>query len=1328
MGPIPITIIQLQKVFVHEPDKVTWSELREVILHKGESGKLGIKLQTFQGKIKTYTVLTKIKDECKIQKGILNVFDRIVFINFKDVTDKSGQKVLNIISSLSGPIYLQVCQAEGILTTRNKINKCFVANFSSHDPGSGIASSQPSGVVTESLTVDSKEVFFNKDCEPVCLRKKCNKNNLENSVNESVIDTEHAVDILIPESDDCGESNSRNIKRGHSEVSGCSSTQSASSDPFLRRDERMRRFKENDKPSYRSGAPNIAVLEPLHPGCLLPTQQQPLTPVGRSGNVVLEDTSRIQPVVKDATLSIQDIVFEDQMPSPGYANPYPCNTCLAAAEATVCMSCGRKTGSSPRKVVVGSGVSLFVETKESLPEDYGNFLLKNPHLALWDGKNTHVVEIDKSNGKDFGFDFKVKVGKNQDASVEVYTLVKNVAPKGPACGKLRVGDWIRSVNGTPIQNLPEAFSLVSSENEVKTLRLVIQRPVGFMHPSSVRSDKSQNYSNITKPISPLPLQISPQGVKEWDSLVIPGIIEPKNNPDAKFQPSNFTDVSRTDNDFSSVNMPLPKNVKFPKVRIFMCGSEAEKCSQFIFCDSNVNIVFKQAGYAYSEFSMTTDCCGNVVLSKVCSNLYAVSSQASSYSAPVSQVNSKGYGDSHCCHCSSDYTTNISQNIISNVVNVELFVITDDKLFHNCCNYLFTKFSMFILTFDGAKLLCRASTEFARLQNLSHTIRSFAGDDCHVMSCGLLNEVENNSTMLDEVQALFYTHFNTQLQNYNVCGPELVNLQAVSQGGSTVNQNLQVVLWKTITDSVQRQQVLHPSLWMVDYLHNIRHKEMFLTEEHLMTVIRQKMPEYQLDVRQMILQELIMFGEIILGKAAPYFIQSRYAIETAVVVDPKLLLDRLYNVIVVITEDKQNWSRTHATGLIKASELASLSNDSDVHWRFIIEFLECYNLILLKPKLQQGSGNDYFIPYFAQLPSACDIPTLGKKDLVLFLHFNYHESTRTFLQLMFSMASECDNPDSFHIHGINCCSIQHRGVHIIAHHQKVEDKVKLIIRREDTSSVIKPPDVYKWLQSVCSKYLEASFVLGCSCPLGENCHRDPTSGNHQIDLRYTKPEYCGKETVDTMLAIHKWRPRDLETSEKVKLPVGIMDLNWTTFHKICQKLKLENVLGRDWRGLAGLMKYTAEQVQMYELSSDPVKQLLCDWSATHAGTIKQFISLLGELQREDVISDICQSLSDSKNIAANNSYDMRLNNLDCDLEEHTKGSITVAERGVASENESISLESTFEEGAVSNKSLGLKMNIDINLQVDTGMTGLVASTSSITPVETPPLRLDPLSQS
>jgi hypothetical protein len=56
-------------------------------------------------------------------------------------------------------------------------------------------------------------------------------------------------------------------------------------------------------------------------------------------------------------------------------------------------------------------------------------IFQNPHLAVWDGKNTHVVEIDKGTAKEFGFSYKVKVGEvcNQ-LTLYSFTCVNGVDP------------------------------------------------------------------------------------------------------------------------------------------------------------------------------------------------------------------------------------------------------------------------------------------------------------------------------------------------------------------------------------------------------------------------------------------------------------------------------------------------------------------------------------------------------------------------------------------------------------------------------------------------------------------------------------------------------------------------------------------------------------------------------------------------------------------------------------------------------------------------------------------------------------------------------------
>lgn len=406
------------------------------------------------------------------------------------------------------------------------------------------------------------------------------------------------------------------------------------------------------------------------------------------------------------------------------------------------------------------------------------------------------------------------------------------------------------------------------------MRLVIQRPVGFsQHPNSIRTDKSDTYMQVTRSPSPSQNTLS-IGRKEQDPL-IPGIIEPKKELQKVVRQNiYFSDMSLSNNESDLGIAQFPRTVKFPKARIFVCGSEAEKYVDLLLKESEIETAFQSSDYNHFEFSMATNCFGDVVISKVCSNLYAASKQVNYHSSNVNQSNVMGGGDVKCKQCGNDFNNETSSSSLGTLVNVELFVVPDDKLFHNCCTYLFTKSSLFILTFDGDKILRAAPQEFSRLQNLSHTIRSFAGEECNIMLYGLLESSAEANNSMDEVTALFYMPFNTQLQNLNVSGPELINLQhgqASSNSKTHVSHNFQSLLWKTITDTVQRQHVLQPTLLVVDYLRAIRDKDPIQTEEQFMSIIKSRLSDYKLDIHQMIVTYLNTFGEIMLG--------SKYALNS-----------------------------------------------------------------------------------------------------------------------------------------------------------------------------------------------------------------------------------------------------------------------------------------------------------------------------------------------------------------------------------------------------------------------------------------------------------------
>jgi len=250
--------------------------------------------------------------------------------------------------------------------------------------------------------------------------------------------------------------------------------------------------------------------------------------------------------------------------------------------------------------------------------------------------------------------------------------------------------------------------------------------------------------------------------------LLPGIIETEKGPHKKVQAQNiYIRDSGVEESSYETSHPFPKTVKYPKVRLFLCGSEAERCANMVLKHSVLSTVKMVNGYGHMDFSMTSDCFSNIVLSRACSNLFW-SNSLHSYVCGSSNAPSGGKGMSaslQCKSCSSDLK-------YGSVINIEMHVILDDKLFHNCCSFLFTKSSMFVLTFDAAKLLESHQAEFARLQNFAHTIRSFPGDDCPVTIYGILNGGPTHSpNIIDEVQSLFYIN-NSLCRQYNVSGPEL----------------------------------------------------------------------------------------------------------------------------------------------------------------------------------------------------------------------------------------------------------------------------------------------------------------------------------------------------------------------------------------------------------------------------------------------------------------------------------------------------------------------------------------------------------------------------
>ena len=149
-----------------------------------------------------------------------------------------------------------------------------------------------------------------------------------------------------------------------------------------------------------------------------------------------------------------------------------------------------------------------------------------------------------------------------------------------------------------------------------------------------------------------------------------------------------------------------------------------------------------------------------------------------------------------------------------------------------------------------------------------------------------------------------------------------------------------------------------------------------------------------------------------------------------------------------------------------------------------------------------------------------------------------------------------------------------------------------------------------------------------------------------------------------------------------------------------------------------MGYSSEDVQIMETVDDPVRELLYDWSTTHSGKIDDLIKLLEQMNMENVLSYLRQSLpqnslsSTSSPVAIQNSV-VSFQNLPNSVEYSGNSSLSgqvIFQKSKVTETEVMPL---TEEGQGQGPTIKLN-SLDNTNQMDS----IVGSANqAITPVET-----------
>ena len=200
-----------------------------------------------------------------------------------------------------------------------------------------------------------------------------------------------------------------------------------------------------------------------------------------------------------------------------------------------------------------------------------------------------------------------------------------------------------------------------------------------------------------------------------------------------------------------------------------------------------------------------------------------------------------------------------------IVNAEIFIVPDEKFFQYCCQYLFTRTSLFLLTFNCEKLLNSAAGEILRIQNLIHSIRSCVGYDCNIMTYGLFGNEhsELGSPSKDEVRTLFYTPYGQQIRKYGVTVPDLI-LSSIEENGYQAScKELKKNVWQAVSETIQKQLVSILSVVTMHQLECLRHDgKHMITDDDFTKLFKMAVPTGDSSLQHVVWTHLKEFGEIL----------------------------------------------------------------------------------------------------------------------------------------------------------------------------------------------------------------------------------------------------------------------------------------------------------------------------------------------------------------------------------------------------------------------------------------------------------------------------------
>ncbi|KAK7102422.1 uncharacterized protein [Littorina saxatilis] len=856
------------------------------------------------------------------------------------------------------------------------------------------------------------------------------------------------------------------------------------------------------------------------------------------------------------------------------------------------------------------------------------FVLTYPQYVVWD-PFTKTVTLDKKDSVSFGFKYKVKVHDGPPA--EVFALVTEVVNGGVAWTQLLPGDWIRSINSTPVNTAKEAFH--PDFRKLSSLRLVIQRPDGLSPKGEPRLRQQAKSMRVKLYIPPAPssdpfssfspqpsnnLQPSPASYQQYVSPVRAGgdvgVVGRSRNPNPPVSPDLA--VEQYPRLAQSPGEHILLNTLTRSVPPLNCTpSVVDKCvlprARVVVCGAHGSAVDFVRGLFGEREGMS------------------LNPEANVQSFHLSLHHSADFGTMVHPHPESlmqlirdrELGGRQSQGGGLRCMNIELHVINDEEFFHHCSAWLLPSSALVLLTFNIHKLLNQPEPETRRLATMVHTVRACSDSlrsgamnaPCpEVLLYGVPAGLQRDASA-EEVQAIFYvTDAGSRLLEHHALAVPSVAVPACGESMAAARQKI----FSICQDRVCEVPVHQPVVKVVDMLSGSSGVK--VSGREVSALVSRVTGDADPVVLHAVVQDLLATGSLLAcggNKGSGQEFEDSYLLPANVFQALSSLLIKPF-LDSYSPECRQKWFKVMTTGRASRSELLDLiASESNLLTLDLLELLGIafrFQASSLGAKGDSGFAEDavdFVIPYFLMDTANGSCESDGQRFVMT---FDSYVTWRGYFDMLCRL-SALPATEEVVLHGQYVCVVKHNGLRLVLHWRKSCDSNPVIVSAARL-------DHQAGEGSVTSQTLQRlfSFVV----PPGTPFHFCPASTANPsgdlpslLDLPRSVPPRPDHNEEDTPL---KPVAASAESMANPRSPVRLTALPWSVLNNVAIHLSIPMPSGHDWKSVAGEAGKSIAEIQAYEVVKStevPAMTFLREWILT--GTIQQFLDILDRLERPDI---------------------------------------------------------------------------------------------------------------